>query len=65
MVAIFMIVVSGLISGSSVVSAMISLYSFKIFFSGFSLGFGGVVGLVFMYMRAVSTRLERAATQNV
>ena len=64
MVAIFMIVVSGLSGGSSVVSAMFSLYSFKIFFIGFCLGFGGVFGLVFVYMRAVIARAEEAAAQN-
>jgi len=36
MVAIFMVVMSGLGGGSSVVSATISLYSFKIFFGVFS-----------------------------
>ena len=64
MAAIFTVVISGLSSGSSVVSAMSSLYSLKIFFIGFSLGFGGVVGLVFMYMTPVIARAEEAAAQN-
>ena len=65
MVAIFMIVMSGLSAGSSFVSAMSSLCSFKIFLRGFSLGFGGIFGLVFMYMTLVIARDVEAIAQNV